>query len=97
MANHGDVAPSHSGLTFGIANTIATIPGITAGPLTTFLVRHSSWKAAWLLAAAINIAGALIFATYARTQNVILREASHNSEDEEDNVQLLNNVEASDQ
>lgn len=28
LANHADVAPQHSGITFAISNTLATIPGL---------------------------------------------------------------------
>ncbi|CAF1050698.1 unnamed protein product, partial [Didymodactylos carnosus] len=38
LSNHADISPNHSGITFAISNTLATIPGILAGPVTAELV-----------------------------------------------------------
>ncbi|XP_063994096.1 uncharacterized protein LOC135171470 [Diachasmimorpha longicaudata] len=63
LSNHADVAPNHAGMTFAISNTIATIPGILCGPLTAELVTASSgrWMPVFVLAAAINFTGAIIY------------------------------------
>lgn len=65
VSNHADVAPHHAGLTFAIANTIATIPGMLCGPLTATLVTasHGRWFPVFLLAASINCTSAMIYYT----------------------------------
>eukprot|EP00971_Amphidinium_carterae_P278085 5520093-Amphidinium_carterae.1 len=39
MANHADISNNYAGLTFSISNTVATIPGIAAGPFTAWSQR----------------------------------------------------------
>jgi len=65
LSNHVDVAPNHSGTTFAISNTIATIPGILCGPITATLVTAADgkWLAVFLGATFINLAGALLYFT----------------------------------
>eukprot|EP00759_Apiculatamorpha_spiralis_P012115 PhF_6_TR19194/c0_g1_i1/m.28227 len=43
MANHGDVFPQQTGLTFGLSNTIATIPGLAMGPLGSLAIGAGRW------------------------------------------------------
>ena len=73
LSNHADVAPNHAGITFAVSNTIATIPGILAGPLTAELVTQSSgrWFPVFILASLINLTGAVIYASQS-SANVIL-------------------------
>lgn len=73
LANHLDVAPSYSAITFAISNTIATIPAIIGGPLTAELVVQSGgrWSPVFLIAAAVNCVGAIIYYSHS-TSNQIL-------------------------
>ena len=73
ISNHADIAPNHAGITFAISNTIATIPGILCGPLTAELVTQSNgrWLPVFLLAAAINFVGAIIYATQSSASQIL--------------------------
>src|SRR5699024_11071172 len=63
LSNHSDIAPNHAGITFAISNTLATIPGLLCGPLTAELVLQSQgrWMPVFVLAAAINFVGAVVY------------------------------------
>lgn len=74
LSNHVDVAPNHSGTTFAISNTLATVPGILCGPLTAHLVTTvggGGWVPVFLLSTAINIFGALFYFSYSAATQVI--------------------------
>jgi len=73
LANHLDVAPNFSSITFGISNTIATISGIVCGPLTAELVVKSGgrWSPVFLIAAAVNFVGAIIYYSHSSANQVI--------------------------
>ncbi|XP_046416525.1 sodium-dependent phosphate transport protein 1, chloroplastic-like isoform X1 [Neodiprion fabricii] len=73
LSNHADVAPNHAGITFAISNTIATIPGILCGPLTAELVTASQgrWMPVFVLAAAVNFTGAIIYHTHSSALQVL--------------------------
>ena len=76
MANHADLSRSYAGLTFGIANTAATIPGLIAGPLTAAILggdtgADAPWGAIFGLAAAVNVVGALVYATLAKADKLL--------------------------
>lgn len=73
LANHADVAPTHAPLTFSISNTLATIPGILCGPLTAELVTqsHGRWFPVFVLAAAVNFVGAVIYGSQSSVSPVL--------------------------
>lgn len=73
LSNHADVAPNHAGMTFAVSNTIATIPGLLAGPLTAELVTQSSgrWFPVFMLASLINLTGAVIYASQSSAHVVL--------------------------
>ena len=73
LANHLDVAPSSSAITFGISNTIATIPAIIGGPLTAELVMSSGgrWSPVFLIAAAVNSVGAIIYYSHSASNQIL--------------------------
>lgn len=73
LANHADVAPQHSGITFAISNTLATIPGIICGPLTAELVSSSGnrWFPVFVLASFINAVGAIIYLALSQARQII--------------------------
>ena len=70
-----DLTP-FAGLTFGIANTFATVPGLVAGPLTAALLggetgRTAPWGVVFTLAAIINVAGSAVYWTFAKAERVL--------------------------
>ncbi|KAI4478821.1 hypothetical protein M0804_011567 [Polistes exclamans] len=73
LSNHADIAPNHAGITFAVSNTIATIPGILCGPLTAELVTasHGRWMPVFVLAAAINFTGAIIYQSHSSALPVL--------------------------
>jgi ACS family sodium-dependent inorganic phosphate cotransporter len=73
MANHSDISESYAGLTFGISNTVATLPGVVAGPLTAWLIEYfrGAWAPVFLIAAAINVACALVYLALSKAHRVL--------------------------
>ncbi len=60
-----DVAPRHGALLYGFSNTFATIPGVIGVTVTGWLVDVTgTYSAAFLLAAAVSVLGAVIFAFF---------------------------------
>jgi ACS family sodium-dependent inorganic phosphate cotransporter len=58
-----DIAPRHGGIMVGFTNTVCQIPGIVGVSVTGWLVDVTgTYSAAFALAAAISVAGALVFA-----------------------------------
>lgn len=73
LSNHADIAPNHAGITFAISNTLATIPGITCGPLTAELVTqsHGRWFPVFIIAAGVNFVGAIIYFSQSAATQVL--------------------------
>ncbi|KAK7492895.1 hypothetical protein BaRGS_00015842 [Batillaria attramentaria] len=73
LSNHAEVAPNHAGITFAISNTLATIPGITCGPLTAELVTqsHGRWLPVFVIAAGVNFVGAIIYLSQSAASQVL--------------------------
>jgi MFS family permease len=76
MANHADLSTTHAGLTFAVANTAATVPGLVAGPLTAWILDGDTsatapWGLVFGLASAINVMGALAYWRLARAHRVL--------------------------
>ncbi|KAA0201612.1 hypothetical protein HAZT_HAZT010955 [Hyalella azteca] len=88
LSNHAEVAPKHAGLTFAIANTIATIPGMLCGPLTAELVTasHGRWFPVFLLAATINCTAAVVYQSQSSASAVVLPGDNAASEADEKSV-----------
>jgi ACS family sodium-dependent inorganic phosphate cotransporter len=76
-ANYLDIAPTHGALLFGIGSTIATIPGVVGVTVTGWLVDVSgTYTAAFVLAAAVSLAGTLAFTVFGRGQPITCADAS---------------------
>jgi len=73
MANHGDITGRYAGLTFAVSNTLATLPGILAGPFTAWVVRYNGglWKMVFLLAASLNGTCTCIYLAFAQAHRVL--------------------------
>ncbi|ELU04684.1 hypothetical protein CAPTEDRAFT_173625 [Capitella teleta] len=73
LSNHADIAPNYAGITFAVSNTLATIPGITCGPLTAELVTqsHGRWFPVFVIAAAVNFVGAVIYLSQSAASQIL--------------------------
>jgi hypothetical protein len=73
LSNHADIAPNHAGITFAISNTLATIPGILAGPVTAELVvaSHGRWFPVFILASGVNFVGAVIYQSQSASTQIL--------------------------
>ncbi|KAJ8040428.1 putative anion transporter 4, chloroplastic [Holothuria leucospilota] len=72
LSNHGDVAPHHSGITFAVSNTLATLPGLTAGPVTAAAVDYfGTWTPVFLAVSLVNVAGAVVYITESSASQVL--------------------------
>ncbi|XP_075247941.1 sialin-like [Convolutriloba macropyga] len=72
LSNHVDVAPTQASLTFAVSNTLASIPGIVAGPVTATIVQYTGqWRTVFLITSIINLFGASIYMSYSATSQVI--------------------------
>jgi MFS transporter, ACS family, solute carrier family 17 (sodium-dependent inorganic phosphate cotransporter), other len=61
-SNHLDIAPRHADVLFSISNCAGTLPGIIGVALTGFLLDWTgSYTPTFLLAAAVNVAGAIVW------------------------------------
>jgi ACS family sodium-dependent inorganic phosphate cotransporter len=70
--NHLDIAPRHADVLMGITNTFGTIPGIIGVAVTGLLVDLTgTYAAAFVLAAAVNVAGTVIWLLFASGEPVI--------------------------
>ncbi len=64
-SNHLDIAPRHADVLFSISNCAGTLPGIIGVALTGFLLDWTgSYTPTFLLAAGVNIAGAIVWAIW---------------------------------
>ncbi|XP_071482719.1 sialin-like [Diadema antillarum] len=72
MSNHADVAPNHAGITFAVSNTLATLPGMAAGPVTAAMVAYSgSWYPVFTVASVVNLGGALFYFSQSSASQVL--------------------------
>uniref|UniRef100_A0A5S6Q6Q0 MFS domain-containing protein n=1 Tax=Trichuris muris TaxID=70415 RepID=A0A5S6Q6Q0_TRIMR len=73
LSSHADMCRKYAGVSFAISNTIATLPGLVVGPLTADFVAQSSgrWGPVFVLAAAVNLVGAVVYFSHASTKPVI--------------------------
>jgi len=72
MANHADISNNYAGLTFSISNTVATIPGIAAGPFTAWLLSAGmGWNSVFAVASFVNLLCAGIYYQFAKAHRVM--------------------------
>jgi ACS family sodium-dependent inorganic phosphate cotransporter len=73
FTNHLDIAPNYAGILHGVGNSAGSVAGIVGPPLVGSLVAAtSSWNSAFLLVAAVNTVGTLIWVTFATGKAVLL-------------------------
>ena len=70
--NHADLAPSFTGLLFGITNTVANAPGFLAPEMVGAFTKDEStiatWSRVWYTTAAIYVAGAIFYVAFAKAE-----------------------------
>lgn len=72
VPNHLDIAPRYADVLMGITNTAGTVPGIIGVIITGWLVDTTgTFAAAFVLGAAINIVGAIVWLLFATGERVI--------------------------
>ncbi len=70
--NHFDIAPKHADILWGISNTAGTIPGIAGVMLTGLLLDLTGgYTATFILAAGINIIGALVWLIWGTGEKIV--------------------------
>jgi ACS family sodium-dependent inorganic phosphate cotransporter len=70
--NHMEIAPRHAAVLVGITNTAGTIPGIIGVAVTGWTVEVTgTYSAAFVLAAAVSITGALIWLCFGTSRQVV--------------------------
>jgi ACS family sodium-dependent inorganic phosphate cotransporter len=72
LPNHLDIAPRYADILMGLTNTAGTIPGIVGVVVTGWLVDSTgSYATAFMLAAGINVFGAVIWLAFATGRRVL--------------------------
>ena len=67
-----DIAPKHADTLWGVVNTVGTVPGIIGVATTGWLVDVSgTYTSAFVLTAAINLVGALVWLLFSSGQQVV--------------------------
>jgi ACS family sodium-dependent inorganic phosphate cotransporter len=70
--NHMDIAPRYADVLMGITNTFASLPGVVGVALTGWLVQITgTYAAAFTLAAAIQVAGAIVWWSFSTARPVV--------------------------
>lgn len=80
--NHADLAPSFTGLLFGITNTVANAPGFLAPEMVGAFTKNEStiltWSFVWYTTAGIYVFGAIFYSIFAEAE---LQPWAHCKED----------------
>ncbi len=72
VPNHLDIAPRYADVLMGITNTAGTVPGIIGVAITGWLVDLTGdYGSAFVLCAAVNITGAIVWLFFATAERVI--------------------------
>lgn len=72
VPNHLDIAPRYADVLMGITNTAGTVPGIIGVAITGWMVDATgTYSAAFALAAAVNVFGAIVWLAFATGERVI--------------------------
>jgi len=67
-----DIAPAHAGVIMGISNTAGTLSGVIGVSVTGYILSawgsesNGGWYVSFMLAAALCVFGALVFARHAK-------------------------------
>ena len=70
-----DIGPKVAGPLLGISNTVATVPGLLAPPVTAWIVGEQPTRQAWArvfaLAALVNVLGSVAYLALADARRVL--------------------------
>jgi MFS transporter, ACS family, solute carrier family 17 (sodium-dependent inorganic phosphate cotransporter), other len=70
--NHLDIAPRHADVLMGVTNTAGTLPGVIGVLITGWLVDITgTYTSAFILAAAINVGGALVWLAFSTAKPIV--------------------------
>lgn len=70
--NHLEIAPRYADVLTGVTNTFGTLPGVVGVAITGWLIDVTgTYDAAFVLAAAMNVAGAVVWVLWAKGERVI--------------------------
>ena len=70
--NHLEIAPRYADVLLGLTNTFGTLPGIIGVAVTGWLVDVTgTYDAAFLLAAGLNVSGAIVWLLWATSERVV--------------------------
>lgn len=70
--NHLDIAPRHADVLYGVTNAFATLPGIIGVAATGWLLDVTgSYSATFLVAAGVNVVGALVWLVWSTGERVV--------------------------
>eukprot|EP00898_Chlorokybus_atmophyticus_P000493 jgi/Chlat1/1444/Chrsp12S02001 len=71
LINHLDVAPRFAGPLMGLSNTVSSIPGMVAVPLSAYIMQHThSWQAVFALASMIDVAGCIFYVQHGTAERL---------------------------
>lgn len=72
LPNHLEIAPKYADVLMGITNTAGTVPGVIGVAVTGWLVDTTgTYTAAFMLAAAVNIVGAVVWLVFGTAKEVV--------------------------
>jgi len=72
LPNHLEIAPRYADVLMGITNTAGTVPGVVGVALTGWLVQVTgTYDAAFMLAAGVNITGAVVWLFFGTARKVV--------------------------
>ena len=72
LPNHLEIAPKYADVLMGITNTAGTVPGIIGITITGWLIDQTgNYGSAFALCAAMNVVGAVTWALFADTEEII--------------------------
>jgi ACS family sodium-dependent inorganic phosphate cotransporter len=72
LPNHLEIAPRYADVLMGITNTAGTVPGVVGVALTGWLVEATgTYDAAFLLAAGVNLTGAVVWLFFGTARKVV--------------------------
>eukprot|EP00759_Apiculatamorpha_spiralis_P018558 PhF_6_TR24923/c0_g1_i1/m.34307 len=66
MANHADIVPYHTSISFGLSNTFATIPGLLMGPIGAKIITNGRWDGMFYICAVVGVVGSIIYGAACR-------------------------------
>lgn len=70
-SNHADIGPNYAGVLLGLSNTAGVLAGVIGTAVTGWMLKSLGWAWVWKVAVAINVVGAVWYATFATGERVL--------------------------